>query len=96
MKDERPKAPTHEEVASRAYYVIKKVLDLGADSHGRAVWYMNESLSRQTLLASRHLCTHMLQQNGEKTSDGEDHLVNALVRCAMALAKRDDSGNCCE
>lgn len=93
MIDGKPKTPTHEDVASRAYYVIKKTLDLGADSHGRSVWYLNESMSRQTLLAARHLCTYMLQQNGEKTSDGEDHLVNALVRCAMALAKRDDCGS---
>jgi hypothetical protein len=86
------KVPTHKDVATLAYKIVHKIMEDGVVSHGKDVWFKNESMTRQTLLASRHLLTYQLQALGEKPSDGDDHLANALVRCAMALAKRDECG----
>ena len=88
--------PSHKDVATLAYNIIHRIMDDGVSSHGKDVWFKNESMTRQTLLASRHLLTYQLQALGEKTADGDDHLANALVRVAMALAKRDECGTRCE
>ena len=88
--------PTYSEIGNKCALLIRRVMEDGEQSHGKNVWFNNESSQRQVLLAARHLLTYQLQASGEKPADGDDHLVNALVRVAMAIAKRDECGTLCE
>lgn len=68
-----------------AFYAVAAVMAVGSSKDGKNESWRDKPASFHLTKALRHATTHLMQREGHAEPDGENHLMLALTRLAMAL-----------